>query len=579
MTHSDASLSASPARGALKAMAPRTPAARIMTILALAALLVGCAAHRPQDTPRQPAPWRLAPQAEATYQFLVLEDARRSGREEEAAQALEELLELTPSPRIFLEGANLYWRRGEVAETRRILRRGMERFPRQRDLAVTLATTFFAEKRYAQAAEVLEAYLKDNPDDWQVRQEIAAVFIEQQRYAEALDQLESVPENMRTATMRYHYAKAAAKLGRLRQAIDQLKTAVKDSPTFVEAWAELAYLYEVSKDYLAAERTYARILDLGETGQEVWLRLISLNLKLNDPDKALEIYNAGPGDTDFGLEAATLFMDEGFYEQARSILEPLAQHPDAPNKIHFYLAVLAYEGDNDPQGAMEELARIPADDPHAERAFRFRISLLIETGQTDKALELVRQGQAENPGPDFWFLEARIHEDTGDLDLARKVLEQSLERWPENTDLLYALGLVQDKQGLHDTGIETMERIISIDPDHADALNYVGYTLADLGRDLERARVLVNRALELKPDSGYIVDSLAWVLFHQGSLQDAWREVRRAVDMVEEEPTIWEHYGDIAAALGLADEARRGYRKCLELTPGDAEVEAKLDAL
>ena len=555
----------------------------IRTGLVLAPILVlflaGCAAQTPHDAAREPAPWSLGPQAEASYQFLVLEDARRGGREEEASKALEALIELAPSPQIFLEGANLYWRRGEVASTRDILRRGMERFPKQRDLAVTLATTFFAEKRYDQAAQVLNDYIKDNPDDWQVRQEIAAVLIEQQRYAEALDNLEAVPEIMRTSTMRYHYAKAASKLGRVRQAIEQLKIAVKDSPTFVEAWAELAYLYEVSKDYLAAERTYTRILELGETGQEVWLRLISLNLKLNAPDKALDLYSAGPDDLDFGLEAATVFMDQGFYDQARSILIPLAQRPDAPDKIHFYLAVLAYDGGHDAHKALEELSLIPPQDPHYDRAFRFRISLLIETGRTDEALTMVRKGQAENPDPDFWFLEARIHEDMGDLDTALDVLNKALERWPENTDLLYALGIAQDKRNHRDQGIETMERIIAIDPDHADALNYVGYTLADMNKDLERARVLVSRALELKPDSGYIVDSLAWIMFRQGEIDEAWREVRRAVDMVDGEPAIWEHYGDIAAALGLKDEARKGYAKSLKITPDDADVKAKLDAL
>jgi len=565
----NASLQSSPTRAGLL----------LVTALAMILVMAGCAAKAPQDQLREPAPWSLSPRAEAAYQFLVLEDARRGGREDEASRALDTLVELAPSPQIFLEGANLYWRRGEVARTREILRKGMEHFPGHRDLAVTLATTFFAEKRYDQAAAVLDDYLEDNPDDWQVRQEISAVLIEQQRYAEALDNLEAVPELMRTSTMRYHYAKAAAKLGRVKQAIDQLKIAVHDSPTFVEAWAELAYLYEVSKDYLAAEQTYTRILDLGETGQEVWLRLISLNLKLNAPDKALDLYTAGPGDMDFGLEAATIFMDQGFYDQAKSILTPLAQRPDAPDRIHFYLAVLAFEGDNDPQAALEELAMIPPEDPHFERAFRFSISLLIETGQTDKALDMVRKGQAETPDPDFWFLEARIFEDTGDPDTARSVLEKALKRWPENTDLLYALGIVLDKLGKSDEGIAVMERIIAIDSDHADALNYVGYTLADKKRDLERARVLVSRALELKPDSGYIVDSLAWVMFRQGELDEAWREVRRAVEMVDGEPTIWEHYGDIAAALGLVDEARKGYARSLEIAPGDAAVEAKLNTL
>jgi len=128
-------------------------------------------------------------------------------------------------------------------------------------------------------------------------------------------------------------------------------------------------------------------------------------------------------------------------------------------------------------------------------------------------------------------------------------------------------------------GLAIMEKIISLDPEHADALNYVGYTLADKKTDLDRALVLIQRALELKPQSGYILDSLAWVLFQRGSLAESWEEMQKAVKKAPDEPIIWEHYGDIARALEEKGKAREGYLKSLEIKPGNTDVEKKLNAL
>jgi tetratricopeptide (TPR) repeat protein len=560
------------------------PVRALCAFLALGAVLAlsaGCALTGQAPRPAAPAAsLPLAPGAEVSYYYLVFEDSRNNGRVDEAARALDKLLALAPSAGVYLEGANFLWRAGKMDEARALLKKGLAEFPDQRDLSLTLATTYYAEKRYADAVLTLRDYLARHPDDLAARQESGAILIESKQFAEALDVLSAIPREGRTSIVLYYMAKANAGLGKTRQALSLLRTAVQEDPSFMEAWVELAYLQEMDGDYVQAEKTYGRLLELGETSDEVWLRLITLNLKLNNPDKALSLFHRGPSDIGFALEAATRFLDEKFYDQAAEILAPLAAAKNPPIRLWFSLAVLAFEGRGDADGALTYLEKVPENDAGFEQAFRFRIHLLSQSGKKEAALALVAEGKRRHPDQGrYWLLQSQVEEQAGDLAAARATLEEATAKWPKDTDLLYALGILLDKLKESDAGIAAMERIIALDPDHADALNYVGYTLADRKQDLDRALVLIRKAMEIKPDSGYIVDSLAWAYFRMGKLDRAWEEIQRAVVLSDNDPTIWEHYGDLAAARGLKDKAREGYRRSLKLAPDNAAVRAKLEAL
>jgi len=559
---------------------PRFSHITLLWPLLILLCLSGCAGTGKPGPGPEEVDWDLSPRAMSTFYFLQFEQARRDRQNQEAEEALQKLLALDPAPQIYIEAANQYWREGRIFESREMLKKGLSAYPEDRRLHLILATTYLAEKRREDAEVTLRGYLSKEPKDWDVRRELAVILVDEKKFAQALDVLEPIPEDERSSMILYQWAKAGAGLGLNRQAIEKLKRAVDKSPNFVEAWAELAYLYEVEKDFVSAESTYAHILDMGGAGREVWLRQISLNLKLNNPDKAVSLFRQGPHDPDFTLEAATVFLDEEFFDQARAILEPLAKGKDVPERVFFYLAVLAFEGDKDPGKALELLKKITPNDPHYDRAFKFRVHLLIETGQRKEALALIAKGKKAFPDQsDFWLLEAGIYENEKDFPLAKKILESALEKWPSDTEILYTLGIVLEKMDLSGEGLAIMEKIISLDPEHADALNYVGYTLADQKTDLDRALVLIQRALELKPQSGYILDSLAWVLFQRGSPAEAWEEMQKAVEKAPDDPIIWEHYGDIARALEDKDKAREGYRKSLEIKPGNTDVEQKLKAL
>ena len=128
--------------------------------------------------------------------------------------------------------------------------------------------------------------------------------------------------------------------------------------------------------------------------------------------------------------------------------------------------------------------------------------------------------------------------------------------------------------------LKIMERILVMEPGNPDALNFVGYALAEDGRDLDRALDLVGKALMTSPDNPYYIDSLAWVHFRRGDAKKAWAEIQRAVSKPLEDPAIWEHYGDIAKAVGNRKEAAKGYARALEMgAPNASEIKGKLDQL
>ena len=102
-----------------------------------------------------------------------------------------------------------------------------------------------------------------------------------------------------------------------------------------------------------------------------------------------------------------------------------------------------------------------------------------------------------------------------------------------------------------------------INPSNAPALNYLGYTYAESGAQLDEAEKLIKRALVIEPDDGFYVDSLGWVYYQQGNYSRAVAELERAVNLTGNDPTITEHLGDAYRKLGKVREARHQYEDAL----------------
>ncbi|WP_285907800.1 tetratricopeptide repeat protein [Pseudodesulfovibrio pelocollis] len=570
----------------------------LLLILSLAGLSACAAKSEQMPLPKARA---LTPEARLNYDFLVYQDQLQrlqrhmaeGGRspltDTEVAEiaaraeaALDRLLVEAPTPQLYLEKAGFTWNDPEgTARSRQTLKDGLEKFPDDQLLTVYLANTYVMDDRVNEAVDVMEDYLSRKPDDHQARERLGQLLLDAGREAQALDALKKIPADQRSPDTLFAMGRAQGALGMRKAAIASLTKAAAMDETFTEALVELAYQYELAKDFVSAEKTYVRILERGEQYPEARLRIIGLNLKLNNPARALAVTLDGPRSKSFILDAVLMFINDGFFAQGSTALDMLTSEGEVPAEYYFYKAVIANDGEGDPAKALSFLGKVNPDDRLYPHALRFKAQMQNAMGKEDEALATARKGKAAFPDLTiFYILESALLKGGGDTDGAEQVLRQGLDRLKGDPDLSYELAMLYDVRGRRDDGLALMEGVLREHPDNSNALNFVGYTLAEEGRELERALVLVEKASLLDPENGYILDSVAWVHFKLGNHAKAWENIGYAVDIVDSDPVIWEHYGDIARAMGKKAEARKGYRNAIRLgSPHPDAVRKKLQGL
>jgi tetratricopeptide (TPR) repeat protein len=153
---------------------------------------------------------------------------------------------------------------------------------------------------------------------------------------------------------------------------------------------------------------------------------------------------------------------------------------------------------------------------------------------------------------------------------------------PQSKDwrLFYSRGVALERSGQWPRAEADLKHALALSPDQPLALNYLGYSWIDKGENLSKALKMVERAVELRPDDGYIVDSLGWAFFRLGNFPRAAQLLERATELLPEDPTINDHLGDAYWRTGRLAEARYQWRRALQFKPDADEVktiETKLD--
>ena len=454
------------------------------------------------------------------------------------------------------------------------LEQALKAQPEDLSLNLLLAEALGDHGMAGRGADLMRAYLARHPGTLDARLELALLLVKEHEFSEAEKLLTDIPAKERTPLVDYYHAKALAGMERKAEAIPLLRRSVRGMPDFVEALAELAFLLEQEGELREARSTYEKLAKFQFSPQDVSLRLVNLSLRLKQPEKALQYINQGPDTIPFKLTAVTMLMDSRHYLQAERLLKQLTTREGAPDDVYLLLADLAYEQRRDLNMALSWLDKIPAGSPIAVRARLLRVQLLAEAGKPDAALELARASHKDFPrAAELRDVEIRLLARQKQIDAALAAARTAAAEWPDNTDLAFLLGSLLDENGKKQEALTVMEDILKKQPDNFQALNYVGYSLAEENRELDRALQLLTRADELAPDQSYIIDSLAWALFRAGKAEEALAKIRRAVSLEGPvDATIWEHYGDIARHLGHTAEARRAYQKALDLKPANADA-------
>ena len=162
--------------------------------------------------------------------------------------------------------------------------------------------------------------------------------------------------------------------------------------------------------------------------------------------------------------------------------------------------------------------------------------------------------------------EAQLLRDAQQHKEAFTLLGEALAAQPEQAELLYEHALVAERLERFDVLEANLKKLITARPDHAHALNALGYSYADRNLRLPEAKSLIERAVKLAPDDFYILDSLGWVYFRLGEIGKALQHLQRAF-AGRPDGEIGAHLGEVLWVNGQRDEAKRIWQESLKISP------------
>lgn len=357
------------------------------------------------------------------------------------------------------------------------------------------------------------------------------------------------------------------------EALAPLEVCLEAFPDWLPGMLERGLVAELLGDDAAARLWYQRVL-VAQPGQALaaW-RLRSLDTTGDEAgrDSARAQLQRLLAEVRFetSLQLAAQALNDRDDLRAEAILDGLpAEWRERPRVLILRGPIFEARGDLDAAAALYARA-MTAPVPALERVAALQWVRVMRLKHGDSWREVVDERYRDTPTPALAIAYAMgIAED--DPSAALTFLSQAAATLRPDAELIYRLGVLYEQLGRRDEALATMEQVLTIDPRHPDAMNFIGYSLAEVGRELERAEALIRAALELKPNAGYIKDSLGWVLFQQGKADEAIVWLEEAIVDEGPDPVIWEHLGDAYAVVGRWEDARRAYSEALGLTDDPA---------
>jgi tetratricopeptide (TPR) repeat protein len=244
-----------------------------------------------------------------------------------------------------------------------------------------------------------------------------------------------------------------------------------------------------------------------------------------------------------------------------------------------------YESVKKPQMAIKVYERVPASSPLKRNAQIQLATDLDAADRSEEAIKILKNVIAEEPKD----LEAIMA--LGNVERGRKKFADCAQTYSQGIDALpadsdkansvyyYYRGICEERSKQWNKAEADMRKALELQPEQPHVLNYLGYSWIDQGVNLDEGMKMIKRAVEQRPDDGYIVDSLGWAYYRIGNYEEAVKNLERAIDLKPEDPTINDHLGDAYWRIGRTLEAKFQWAHARDLKPEPDDlpkIEAKI---
>jgi tetratricopeptide (TPR) repeat protein len=505
---------------------------------------------------------------------------------------------------------------GEMEKALEAYRQVLNVDPGQIELAVRVAALLTRDDDYPSAIDVLKDAVKVHPKAPEPYLELSFIYakylkkgdqaIEFANKAIALD-----PQKIDGYQRLFEIYLTAGEEKRALETLDRAAKMPNDDPTF---WARLGRLYGsviLKPDAKPNPEQTARLNDVfekaaakGQDNAAVLKEVGDYFASTQQIKEALPFYlrvlELQPDDANVREKLATGFVLTNQRARAVETLEAIIQeHPEKYQSYELLAQLHDDEGralvranQTDPANAEFKKAAqnyeqsLLINPNHAGTYLRLAELLLVPLKQSERAVSVLIEGRRRYPdAPEFaYYLAIALRESKKAKDAVIMFEEALNEAQNAEADFLkprfyVEYGAAAQEAGLYDKAAELFHKAIAMDPANAaEPYNYLGYMWAEQNSHLDEAEDAIKRALQLDPENGAYLDSMAWVEYRQGKYDQALENLKRAIEnLPREDAVVFEHLGDVYLKLNRVSQALESWQKAKTLDPSNKDLAAKIE--
>jgi tetratricopeptide (TPR) repeat protein len=587
----------------------RKPAAYLALFLLFCVFNYIWAAPAPPSRPQKATAAHSAPKRNAIDDSLALPPARDLNLTLEGAHKADALAH-------FAEGIDLE-ENGEMEKALEAYRQVLNVDPGQIELAVRVAALLTRDDDYPGAIDVLKDVIKVHPKASEPYLELAFIYA---KYLNKLDQaiefankaIALDPQRIDGYQRLFEIHLIAGDEKKATETLDRAAKVHSDDPMY---WARLGRLYGsliLKPDAKPTPEETARLNDIfqkaaanGPNNAAVLKEVGDYFASTQQIKEALPFYlrvlELQPDDANIREKLATGFVLTNQRTRAvETLKEIIKEHPE---KYQPYELLAQLHDDearalvraNQTEQATAEFKRaaqnyeqsLLINPNHATTYLRLAELLLVPLKEGEHAVSVLTEARRRYPdAPEFaYYLAIALRESKQAKDAVVMFEEALNEAQNAQAEFLkprfyLEYGAAAQEAGLYDKAADLFRKAIAMDPANAaEPYNYLGYMWAEQNIHLDEAEDAVKRALQLDPDNGAYLDSMAWVEYRQGKYDQALEHLKRALEnLPREDAVVFEHLGDVYLKLNRMSQALEAWQKAKTLDPSNKDLAAKIDA-
>ena len=521
----------------------------------------------------------------ALYLFSRARIATHEGDYPAALVFLREAIALEPGSAIMHEEmADIKIKIGQIPEALEYINKAIALDPNYRPPYVLGGVVLSSIGKDLEAADFLRKAVKIDPAKEDAYLHLALSLTRLFEYEEAVSTLKTLVKLNPDSILGYYYlGRAYSQMKLYRDALGYFTKVLEIRPDFDQATIDMAATYEAMGDYPRAIDTYRLLVNKEDHRAAILQRLTQLLLQQRRFVEALEYLRlaaqSGLGGQETVRKIGLVHLELEQYDEAIAVFGDLLEKDPFADNIRLYRGI-AFEEKGELDLAHAEFGKISKNSAQYFEAVSHIALILKEQGKTDAAIAALKEVIDSNPDNLEPYLNLSTLYESIDRPLAGlDILLENEKLFQKEPRLHFRIGVLMDKLGRRNESISRMKQVLLLDPNDAQALNYLAYSYAEMGIHLEEALKYIKQAVAIRPRDAFILDSLGWTYFKLKRYDEAIDALEEAISLVDDDSTIVEHLGDVLAAKRSVKKALKQYQRALELAPERKELVEKIQKL